>query len=209
MKKRWIAALVFWICIITGVPSYLLWDITLARYCRELDPLIRNIADIITIFGVATWYIVGSFVLFLFFRFIYKNRLNASRFLFIFLSLGVTGILITLLKWIAGRHRPINFFQHGYYGFDFFGVGYELTSFPSGHAQTVFTLATALCILFPRWGVPLFVSAAVISSSRIILASHYLSDVIAGATVGILCTMAIRYYFDRKQIGLHSPQCSK
>jgi undecaprenyl-diphosphatase len=79
-----------------------------------------------------------------------------------------------------------------------------LTSFPSGHAQVVFTVATALTILFPRWGAPLFVSAAVISSSRIILASHYLSDVIAGAAVGILCTMAVKHYFDRKQIEISS-----
>lgn len=199
MKKRWIAALVFLICFITVIPSYLFWDIPLAIYCRELDPFVRSVADIITRLGVATWYIVGSFVLFLFFRFIYKNRLNASRFLFIFFSLGFTGILITIFKWIAGRHRPVNLFQHGYYGFDFFGVGHELTSFPSGHAQVAFTVATALTILFPRWGAPLFVSAAVISSSRIILASHYLSDVIAGAAVGILCTMAVKYYFDWKK----------
>lgn len=203
MKKQWIAALVFLVCFIAVIPSYLFWDIPLVIYCKELDPAIRHIADIITRLGVATWYIVGSFALFLFFRFIYKNRLNASRFLFIFLSLGFTGIFITIFKWIAGRHRPVNFFQHGYYGFDFFGVGYELTSFPSGHAQVVFTVATALTILFPRWGAPLFVSAAVISSSRIILASHYLSDVIAGAAVGILCTMAIKHYFDRKQIELN------
>jgi membrane-associated phospholipid phosphatase len=184
------------------VVSYLLCDIPLATYCRELSPGVINVADIITRLGISTWYIVASIILYLFFRYIYKNNLNASRSLFVFLSLCVTGIFLNVLKWIAGRHRPIDLFNHGYFGFDYFGVGYEMTSFPSGHAQTAFTLATALTILFPRWGVPLFVIAGAVSISRIILTSHYLSDVIAGAGVGILCTLVVKYLFDRKKIKL-------
>lgn len=134
--------------------------------------------------------------------FVYKNNLNATRSLFVFLSLSFTGIFITVFKWIAGRYRPIELFNHGNFGFDYFGVGYELTSFPSGHAQTVFTLATALTILFPRRGVPLFIVAILVSASRIILTSHYLSVVITGAGAGILCTMLIKYLLDRKQIKL-------
>ena len=202
MKKRWIAAYIFVFCSIMTVVSYLYWDITLTKYCQALSPAIKNIAEVITTFGITTWYIVASIIFYLFFRFIYKNNLLAAQSLFVFLSLCITGIFITLLKWIAGRHRPIDLFNHGYSGFDYFGVGYALTSFPSGHAQTAFTLATALTILFPRWGIPLFVFAGTVSISRIILTSHYLSDVIAGAGVGILCTMAVKYFFDRKQIKL-------
>ena len=124
------------------------------------------------------------------------------RALFVLSSLCLCGIVLHLIKWIAGRHRPIDLFNHGYFGFNFFGIGYELTSFPSGHAQTVFTLATAVTILFPRWGIPAFLIAAAVGLSRIILTAHYLSDVIAGAGVGILFTLAVRYYFDRKQIKL-------
>lgn len=202
MKKRWIATYVLAMCLTLITVSYLFGDVPLAQYCRTLNPVIKNIAEIITIFGITTWYIVGSLVLYLFFRFIYKNNLNAGRSLFVFLSLSVTGIFLTILKWIAGRHRPVDLFNHGYFGFDYFGVGYELTSFPSGHTQTAFTLATALTILYPRWGIPLFIIAGLVSISRIILTSHYLSDVIAGAGVGILCTLAVKYYFDRKQIKL-------
>jgi len=206
VKKRWIAVYIFVFCSIMTVVSCLYWDINLTKYCQTLSPTIKNIAEVITTFGIATWYIVVSFILYLFFRFIYKNKLNASRSLFIFLSLSVTGIFIDILKWIAGRHRPVDLFNHGYFGFDYFGVGYELTSFPSGHAQTAFTLATALTILFPRWGIPLFVFAGTVSISRIILTSHYLSDVIAGAGVGILCTLAVKYLFDRKRIKLTGPR---
>lgn len=202
MKKRWIAAYIFVFCSIMIVVSFIYWDIALMKYCRTLNPTIKKIADVTTTFEIATWYIVISFILYLIFLFIDKNKLNTMRSLFVFLSLSFTGIFITILKWIAGRHRPCDLFNHGYFGFDYFGVGYELTSFPSGHAQTAFTLATALTILSPRWGLPLFVIAGLVSISRIILTSHYLSDVIAGAGVGILCTLAVKYYFDRKQIKL-------
>ena len=40
------------------------------------------------------------------------------------------------------------------------------------------------------------------SLSRIVLTSHYLSDVIAGAAVGILGTLAVKYVFDRLNIEL-------
>lgn len=182
--------------------SYPLWDIPLAHYCRALNPGIIKIADFITSFGVATWYIAGSLGIYAFFRFARRNILNASRALFVFLSLSATGIFITALKWVAGRHRPSEYFIHDLFGFNYFGVGYELTSFPSGHAQTVFTLATALTILFPRWGLPLFVMAILVAASRVMLTSHYLSDVFAGAAVGIIFTMVIKIIFDRKNIKL-------
>jgi len=182
--------------------SYVLWDIPVAIYCRELSPDIRAMADFITSFGVATWYIVASLGFYLFFRFARRNVLNASRSLFVFLSFAATGIFITALKWIAGRHRPSEYFIHDLFGFNYFGVGYEQTSFPSGHAQVIFTLATALTILFPRWALPLFIMAILVAASRVMLTSHYLSDVLAGAAVGILFTMIIKVIFDRKEIKL-------
>ena len=92
--------------------------------------------------------------------------------------------------------------DNGLFGFNFFGVGYELTSFPSGHAVTAFSLAAAVSILFPRAGIAAFIIAISIGMTRIILTSHYLSDVIAGAGIGILSTMLVKYFFDRKKIEL-------
>lgn len=184
------------------VASYLFWDIPVATYCRALDPSIISVADIITRLGVSTWYIVVSALMFLFFRFIYKNHFDAMRSLFVLLGVSLTGICVNLLKWISGRYRPIELFNNGLYGFGFFKTGYEYTSFPSGHAQTAFSLAMVLTLLFPRLGIPLFIMAGVVALSRVVLTAHYLSDAIAGAGVGILCTLAIKYIFDRKQIAL-------
>lgn len=202
MKEKRIATYVAFFCLIMTVISYLFWDIPLTKYCRELNQTIKNVAEEVTRFGISTWYIISSAVLYLFFRYICKNYLNAARALFVFLSLSVSGIVINIIKWIAGRHRPVGFFHHGYFGFSFFGTGYEWASFPSGHAQTAFAFAASLTILFPRWGVPLFVAAGAVGISRIILTSHYLSDVIAGAGIGILLTMVVKYFFDMKKIEL-------
>ena len=197
MKKRWLAALVSSICLILTVSSYLYLDIPITKYCLTLNPAIRETAEVITTFGIATWYFVASLLFYLFYRFVYKKNLYARQSLFVFLSLSFTGIFNTLMKWIAGRHRPVDLINPGYYGFDYFGNIYELTSFPSGHTQTAFTLATALAILFPRWRIPLFVIAVAVGLSRVILVSHYLSDVIAGAGIGIIGALTIKYYFDR------------
>ena len=202
MKKRRAAIYVLAICIILTIISYVFWDIPLAEYCRTLSRDVIDIAEIITPFGITKWYLIGSFLFFLIFRFIYKNKLYSSEFLFMFSSLSCSGLTLVLIKWLAGRHRPIDFFSHGYFGFDYFGLGYDLTSFPSGHAQTAFSLAVALTILFPRWGILAFIAAGAVSLSRIVLTSHYLSDVIAGAAVGILGTLAVKYVFDRRNIEL-------
>lgn len=202
MKERRIAAYIFTACLLLTILSYYFWDIPLTRYCQTLNRSIIDIFEIITALGITKWYLIASAVLYLFFGFIYKNKLQSMRALFVLCSLSLCGIVLHLIKWIAGRHRPVDLFNHGYFGFDYFGVGYELTSFPSGHAQTAFTLATALTILFPRWGIPAFLVAGAVGISRIVLTSHYLSDVIAGAGVGILFTLAVKYLFDRKQIKL-------
>ena len=197
MKERWITTHIFAISLLLTIISYLFWDIPITKYCKTVSPALIKMAEVITIFGITTWYLVGSIFFYLFFLFIYKNNRYADRSLFIFLSLSIIGIFIILLKWIAGRHRPIDLFNSGHFGFDYFGQAYELISFPSGHTQTAFTLATALALFYPRCGIPIFIMAAAVGISRVILTSHYLSDVIAGASIGIIGTRIIKYYFDR------------
>jgi membrane-associated phospholipid phosphatase len=199
MKERWIATAISVFSLLLIIISYFFWDIPITKYCKTLNPSILQMAEVVTIFGITTWYLVGSIVFYAFFHYIYKNSRYAAQSLFVFLSLSITGIFINLIKWIAGRHRPIDLFNSGHFGFDYFGQVYELISFPSGHAQTAFTLATALTILYPRCGIPVFIMATAVGISRIILTSHYLSDVIAGASIGIIGTQLIKYYFDRYQ----------
>jgi membrane-associated phospholipid phosphatase len=60
-------------------------------------------------------------------------------------------------------------------------------SFPSGHTSTFFTWATLLEHHYGwKAGIPAYAVAAAIGASRITQGSHYLSDVAAGATLGVI-----------------------
>jgi membrane-associated phospholipid phosphatase len=60
-------------------------------------------------------------------------------------------------------------------------------SFPSGHSSSAFALATVAQRHYGwKVGVPSYVAASAIGLSRIERNRHYLSDVLAGATLGII-----------------------
>ena len=65
-------------------------------------------------------------------------------------------------------------------------------SFPSGHTASSFATATVLQREFGwKAGIPAYVGAAWVGASRVQAQRHYLSDVVAGATVGILAGRAV------------------
>jgi undecaprenyl-diphosphatase len=57
-------------------------------------------------------------------------------------------------------------------------------SFPSNHAVNNFAAATFYYILFPRLKWALFITAALVSISRVYLGLHYPSDILGGAVIG-------------------------
>ncbi|MEO7134776.1 MAG: phosphatase PAP2 family protein [Vicinamibacterales bacterium] len=76
------------------------------------------------------------------------------------------------LKYATQRERP---------------DGSGATSFPSGHASGTFAFATALeRHLGWRYAVPAYVAASYVAASRLPSNRHWLSDVVFGATVGII-----------------------
>jgi membrane-associated phospholipid phosphatase len=174
--------------------SYYFVDIPVAIFCRQIDPNILQVFDWITELGISTWYLVVSLFLFLIFRFYRKNRVNANRALFVFAAVGLSGIAAIVLKPTVARCRPKIFFEKGLYGFDFFKGGYDYNSFPSGHAVTIFSLATAMSLFWPKYRVYFFVVAFAVALSRIVLTSHFVGDVIAGAFIGSLTALLLNKY---------------
>ena len=107
------------------------------------------------------------------------------------------GLSVQILKDLFCRSRPLaegagRFFT----AFPCVGKGSWLRSFPSGHSVTAFALAYVLSLTYPK-GSPIFYTlAALVALSRVYLASHFLSDVVAGAALGlfagwIVCRIAI------------------
>jgi membrane-associated phospholipid phosphatase len=100
------------------------------------------------------------------------------------------GAAYLIVKWLVGRHRPVieiapwklHPFPQG-----FRGIWRESAlSFPSGHASLAFSSATCLAMLLPRWAPVFFLIAIVTGTERVIENAHYVSDVVAGAGLGIL-----------------------
>jgi len=102
----------------------------------------------------------------------------------IFIVVAAAGLSDDALKVIFGRARPYIWLAGDDSGFGFFRYGARFASFPSGHTTTSVAAALVLSALFPRLR-PVFLGFAVlIAASRIVLDAHYLSDVLAGATLG-------------------------
>ena len=177
--------------------SYFFLDIPLTLYCKGLNKSILDFFGIVTEFGISTWYLVGSFALFLFYRFFQRRPIYAHRALFLFSSIAFSGIIANIIKVIIGRYRPEMFFEKGLYGINFLNFSFSnfshgLTSFPSGHTATTFSLAWALSLFFPRTRIPLFCFAVMVGASRVIITSHYLSDALGGAYVGIMSVLFLK-----------------
>lgn len=70
-------------------------------------------------------------------------------------------------------------------------------SFPSGHTATAFSMAVALSWAFPRGRVFFFSLAALAGLQRIVSNSHWPSDVLAGAAIGLLAATAVKLEYLR------------
>lgn len=100
-------------------------------------------------------------------------------------------------KVLIGRARPDIYLKKGIYGFHGFEWNGHFHSFPSGHTLMIFTLATSLSFAFPRWRNTFFILALLLSLSRVLLAKHYLSDVMGTAALGILIATTVHLVIRR------------
>ena len=124
-----------------------------------------------------------------------------TRLQFLFFAVLVPVLAGELIKWIVGRGRPFVGGKADAFNFVPF-VGTEAyASFPSGHAVAGFALAFAVTALWPRARAPMIVYAILIAASRLVLLAHHPSDVVAGALIGIVGAMFVRYWFAARRLG--------
>ena len=120
---------------------------------------------------------------------------------FVFLAVAIPGLVVTIVKRLIGRARPMHFDDLGAYGFDPLGWRVDYASFPSGHGTTAFGIAAAFGALFPRLRPLLWSLAALIALSRVVVAAHYPSDVVAGAICGVIGALLVRNWFAARRLG--------
>jgi undecaprenyl-diphosphatase len=119
----------------------------------------------------------------------------AVRLGFLFLAVGLPGLLVTIVKRLIGRGRPLVEGAADPFLYQPLRWTVEYSSMPSGHATDAFAIAAAIGALWPRMRPLMWSYAVVIALSRVVLTAHFPSDVMAGAVVGTLGALLVREWF--------------
>ena len=130
--------------------------------------------------------------------------------IFMGISILLTFVLKNDLKWIFSRNWPVTWTNNNLswisnhaYGFHWFSgkifQGDDTTgSFPSGHTAIAFATLLPIGLLHRRL-LPFCILLASLEGLAMILCDyHFLSDVLAGALVGILCAFAAKSALHRE-----------
>jgi membrane-associated phospholipid phosphatase len=123
------------------------------------------------------------------------------RLQFVFFAVLVPVLASEAIKWIVGRGRPFVGGEANPFNFAHFAGTEAYASFPSGHAVTSFALAFAVSAIWPRARAAMVVYAILIAISRLVLLAHHPSDVVAGALIGVVGAMFVRYWFAARRLG--------
>ncbi len=140
----------------------------------------------------ATWINIALILIVLGVALLRKSKPLRTRFFILALVMIVSALAILVLKSLFDRDRP--FLVYPFIEKLSTGGG---SSFPSGHTMESFAVATAFAMLFRRreLALPLFLWAAVVGYSRLVLGVHYPSDVLAGMLFGMFIGWVIPYSF--------------
>jgi membrane-associated phospholipid phosphatase len=120
---------------------------------------------------------------------------------YLFFAVLFPVLVAEMVKWTVGRGRPFVGGKASPFNFAPFAGTEAYFSFPSAHAVTSFALAFAVASVWPRARGAIFVYAILIAATRLLLLAHHPSDVVAGAVIGVIGAMAVRYWFAVRHLG--------
>lgn len=101
-------------------------------------------------------------------------------------SLLLSSVIVYIVKQVIQRVRPDILFNL---------LFMDEFSFPSGHTATAFVIATTMSYYTRRRNdIILFILAILVGLSRIYLQTHYFSDVLTGAIIGMTASVIVRKY---------------
>ncbi|MCH8049058.1 phosphatase PAP2 family protein, partial [Patescibacteria group bacterium] len=139
---------------------------------------------LIILFGEYLAYILGAGIL----VFWWKSRKTHPRFFWQAIAAAILsrGIVTELIRLFWERPRPFiennitPFIEH-----------VASSSFPSGHAAVFFALGTVVYFYNKKAGVLFLLGAAILSSARVFAFLHWPSDILAGASIGIISAILV------------------
>ncbi len=179
--------------------SILAWDIALFKIINSgHTPFLDRFFSLACNLG-------NGLVMFpLFFAVIFWKKPKACRKTLLILAavaLALGGIINASVKELVGRPRPPAYFvvpgtnapEEAARSFEVHVVGKMLSddSFPSGHTNTAFCLATLALLVFGRQFWPVYILAAMAAFSRVYLGFHFPLDTLAGASLGISVALVV------------------
>jgi undecaprenyl-diphosphatase len=101
-------------------------------------------------------------------------------------AMGIANAALVMLKRTFHRRRPCAYARHPYFDvkpLSFFKE--DCFSFPSGHTMNAFAVGSVIALAFPPLAPLVLGVAASVAASRVVLGLHFLSDVLAGALLGL------------------------
>ncbi|TAN39482.1 MAG: phosphatase PAP2 family protein [Nitrospirae bacterium] len=167
------------------IPAFF-FDNTLMTWVKEnrafrSDALYGPIDDVVKFLTHGATLIISSLLLFLVARSYNRRLAEAGKTLFF--GLITAGVVVQGFKHLIGRARPRVTFNTVFIGPS---IDFNYDSFPSGHTTLTFCLAYILSQFYPRYRVVFYLFAVMTGADRMLGLSHFPSDVLAGALLGMV-----------------------
>ncbi len=158
-------------------------DTPLAAYASDIPDLLFLVALCVTIASWAAYFCLR------------RNNVDNSRTRFLRL-LGTVAptsfALKSILKFGFGRINTRAWLEHpDLYGFHWLDGGSHFEGFPSGHMMVFTALAVTVWRFNPRYRILYLFGLAILAAALIVTDYHFVSDVIAGAYLGIVVEMLV------------------
>jgi membrane-associated phospholipid phosphatase len=198
------------VAIVVLILTMLFVDVAAIRAAREAPSWLVASFRLVTDLGLAGWFLVPLGTALLLIALVATPSLTrmsqlalaslSVRLGFLFLAIGLPGLVVTIIKRIIGRARPL-VAGDDVFLYKFFLWRVEYASFPSGHATTAFATAVAFGTLWPRLRPLFWTYAVVIALSRVVVTAHHPSDVVAGAIAGAIGALLVRDWLAARRLG--------
>ena len=170
----------------------------LRRPHRGVINQLAHIPDPIVLFAIAVFLLLGLQTLLG--RSLSKHR--AAAFV-CSVSVIFTETIKDLLKFFFGRTWPEtwtennpSFINNGVYGFHFMHGGKAYQAFPSGHMAATCAVIAVLWIAYPRFRWLYTIIGILAGAGLVGMNYHFLSDIIAGAFVGVSTSWMVMAIWD-------------